>query len=395
MTKQPLLEVNLGEPNGSLVFFSLQELQEFHEEEQSAWAWLSRPPVNGNLNAPWNHIVPQLTQIRNNLANVNDGDMTRISTVKTAIVHAFVNNRLPLSNSPIGRFVLDLKEEEPIVAAAALATWMNCGGVTISNFEHFKGATLMAAFDANITSKVPAAVKRSLHTLQEQYQGDLAKNKATDLAQREDQKTQQSRQIRATARMIFQGRKRIKAFSEANRDEVEEAIKSIRQTEDLYREHMRLKSPVEYWTSKAGAHKNAARKYRNVLMWFSVVAGGALVVALSFLAHRTVEIASNNKPAAIYLTLVTIGIVLSTMVFWAARILTRLFLSEHHLAIDADERAVMAQTYLALTAEGQATSDERSIVLGSLFRPTADGIVKDDAAPDISPASLLSRLGAK
>ncbi|MEJ6850707.1 DUF6161 domain-containing protein [Sinorhizobium fredii] len=104
---------------------------------------------------------------------------------------------------------------------------------------------------------------------------------------------------------------------------------------------------------------------------------------------------SNTKPPAVYLILVTLGVVITTIVFWAGRILTRLFLSEHHLAIDAEERAVMAQTYLALTAEGQAGEKERDIVLTSLFRPTADGIVKDDAAPDLSPAALLARLGSR
>ncbi|WOI45625.1 DUF6161 domain-containing protein [Acidovorax sp. BLS4] len=70
----------------------------------------------------------------------------------------------------------------------------------------------------------------------------------------------------------------------------------------------------------------------------------------------------------------------------------RLYLSAHHLRIDADERAVMVQAYLALTNEGKVTEAERVLVLGPLFRPTVDGIVKDDGAPDLSAASILSKL---
>jgi hypothetical protein len=70
-------------------------------------------------------------------------------------------------------------------------------------------------------------------------------------------------------------------------------------------------------------------------------------------------------------------------------------MSEHHLAIDSEERAVMAKTYLALTKDKAADEKDRSIILTSLFRPTADGIVKDDAAPELSPGALISKVLSK
>lgn len=79
------------------------------------------------------------------------------------------------------------------------------------------------------------------------------------------------------------------------------------------------------------------------------------------------------------------------MAFWATRILVRLYMSEHHLAIDADERATMALTYLALMERGAVEEKDRALILAPLFRPSSDGIVKDDAAPDMSPAGLLSK----
>ena len=79
-----------------------------------------------------------------------------------------------------------------------------------------------------------------------------------------------------------------------------------------------------------------------------------------------------------------------TMFLWGMRVLVRMFMTEHHLSIDAQSRASMANTYLALIKEGSATEGERAIVLASLFRPVVDGIVKDDALPLISPATILS-----
>ncbi len=158
---------------------------------------------------------------------------------------------------------------------------------------------------------------------------------------------------------------------------------------------MRLKGPVDYWSAKAVTHSGKAKDYRKVLVGFGAIAGLALTIGLYYLSSHAIEVASLEKPPAIYLVLTTLGIVATTIVFWIARILTRLFLSEHHLSIDAEERAVMAQTYLALISEGAASDSERAIVLTSLFRPTADGIVKDDAAPDFSPSTLLSNIAPR
>jgi hypothetical protein len=64
------------------------------------------------------------------------------------------------------------------------------------------------------------------------------------------------------------------------------------------------------------------------------------------------------------------------------RIIVRLFLSQVHLAADAAERMTMVQTYLSLK-EGGSTfkDDDLRLILGALFRPTSDGIVKDDGLP--------------
>lgn len=407
MANQPIIDIDLGPHNGTLKLFTAEELQNFMQTEQEFWVWLNSSPVNSQLSQPWNVISQQLSQIRNQIAPFGDGtDEGNRRLMEKHLTRAFRNTNIPLSTSPVGEFISELKAESPMVAAAALASWMNTGGLDISKFEHTKGVMLMAAFDAGITRKTPAAVKRSLEGLQKNLQTAKANTEKEISDQRDIFKRELARQRKAVARSLWQGRRLLAAFRSAKDAQVDQSlshlgeqamssIASIRETDNLYREHMRLKGPVEYWSKKAEAHRTKTLTYRNVLIGFSVIASLALVGGLYWIAGHAIEIATKDKPPAVYLVLVTLGVVLTTIVFWAARILTRLFLSEHHLAIDAEERAIMAQTYLALTAEGQATEQERGIVLGSLFRPTADGIVKDDAAPDLSPASLLSRLGAR
>jgi len=53
-----------------------------------------------------------------------------------------------------------------------------------------------------------------------------------------------------------------------------------------------------------------------------------------------------------------------------------------HLGTDAVERVVMTQTYLALLEENRLTEEkDRSLVLGALFRPASDGMVKEENIP--------------
>ena len=92
------------------------------------------------------------------------------------------------------------------------------------------------------------------------------------------------------------------------------------------------------------------------------------------------------------LLFVGLGLVATTFFIWIMRILVRLYLSELHLGIDARERETMLLTYLALTNEGKVEPTDRALVLAPLFRPTADGVVKDDGAPEFGMAAQLSKM---
>ncbi len=81
------------------------------------------------------------------------------------------------------------------------------------------------------------------------------------------------------------------------------------------------------------------------------------------------------------------------MIFWIGRLLTKLYLSQHHLMHDAEERAVMTTTYLSLSHESAASEEDKKIILGALFRPTIDGLIKDEGPSDMSLAGFLSKLG--
>ncbi|HEX3365474.1 DUF6161 domain-containing protein [Phenylobacterium sp.] len=95
-----------------------------------------------------------------------------------------------------------------------------------------------------------------------------------------------------------------------------------------------------------------------------------------------------------YVVLTMVAFLL-TIAFWIGRLISRTYVSQAHLAIDAAERATMVQTYLALTNENKITDAERILVLAALFRSSEDGLVRDDAAPEFSLAGLAAKLGSE
>jgi hypothetical protein len=175
-------------------------------------------------------------------------------------------------------------------------------------------------------------------------------------------------------------------------EELAHAVQEFKQVEATYREYMRLKAPVEYWAAKGAEHEVSAKKIKKVLFWYTPVASVALLGGLALLLGLAISIANKETPLALFAIIGAMGLVWTTIFFWGGRLLVRFYLSQHHLALDARERATMVHTYLALSSEGKVEATERSLVLTAVFRPTTDGIVKEDGAPDLGLSNVASKL---
>jgi RNA-splicing ligase RtcB len=81
-----------------------------------------------------------------------------------------------------------------------------------------------------------------------------------------------------------------------------------------------------------------------------------------------------------------------SLILWIIRLQYRIYLSERHLALDASEKTAFAETFMAMKEGANVHSDNEAIVLSALFRPTQDGIIKDDDGTlDLWAASLLAK----
>jgi Family of unknown function (DUF6161) len=391
----PVLLLKTETPGRELSFYKFEEIEAFATEEIQHWSWLAEPNLANRIpNNPWGTIRNQWSHFRSQLPGYSGMQAGFEETINNIFRQHIVDQRIPLKSSMRARTLDEMRLRDPFQAGIALAGSMNVLP-NVGNFEHFKYVSELAIAEYGISASATAAAKKELESAlvkQSKAFQKVVQDTADQQHEFENNQAYHRKSISVLSRYL---QRRSLQYRLKKDKEFNEAIQKFQSTEALYKEHMRLKGPVEYWSKKAKDHVEKARDYRWYLSWFAVIGAVVLVGGLYLLSDHAIEVASNDKPSAIYLILATLGIVFSTIIFWIARVLTRLFLSEHHLAIDSEERSVMALTYLALTAEGKISESERILVLASLFRPTADGIVKDDAAPDISPSSMISKVLSK
>jgi len=178
----------------------------------------------------------------------------------------------------------------------------------------------------------------------------------------------------------------------------------FQELKDRFLTQMRLRAPVELWRTRAVKHReNATGAFRAfVILALVAIAAGALIpwfggdyIASSFATEicndADPQICEREFSAKGPLTVAGLLLVLS-LILWLIRLQYRVYLSERHLALDAEEKCAFAETFMAMKEETQVGADNEAIVLASLFRPTQDGIIKDDdSSVDISAAAILAK----
>lgn len=181
------------------------------------------------------------------------------------------------------------------------------------------------------------------------------------------------------------------------------AINRNADLQDRFLNQMKYRAPVQLWENRRKQHrKNSDNAFRvflvGVFIFCVVLILGAIglgdKIAEAFVpigcSPETPELCNGISAKGVFY--VSISIVFSSIVLWLLRLQMRVYLSERHLSLDAEERKAFAETFLALREDKAVNSEHEAVVLQSLFRPTQDGIIRDNTSVDASPSGLLSKI---
>ena len=366
-----------------LTFRELGKLREWFKKQEADWAPVrtTRGSHVNQVQAKWNNCTGPFThhlKAAQNKADSEDQIPENLGhALSDALVTAFGAEGFPTSDSPLGKFILELADRQ--LAAAVLA--LHLGVNSQSDSFAWRGAAHLVLFEAGLHGGGADAAKRVLDELIASYGTELVERRhALDDALKEigDLREEKESELHASKAKLDD---QLNDASTRLAESLQAVKTKLDELEKFYNEQLALRAPVTYWSDKGEAHGKWARQWGIAFGVFLLVAGGILVYLFHELSggFKTIELS----------TVAAFG-VLAVPMFWLLRVLARNFLSNVHLKTDSDERVVMLQTYLSLLREGKLSDKERELALGAIFRPSATGIVADDAPPT-NLADLLGR----
>ena len=378
---------------GKEVFKSNQEVIAFFKAEVSAWSWLWSSQVsvsNGNNLWPislqdYLNGLADIAKTMNNVAlrGLNGDDID-------SLCKKYRDDLIFKSKSPKGMFILSIGRDVDS-ARSTVGAFLQFSKLKLrdKNVQALFGQDMLSgAFLANSFLKKGKSV--DLTVVSDAYEeacNKIIKNQ-TDLSDFISKSEIKYSNI-ATEREHFVIHKN---------EEHEENLKNWREEfsnlKETYFEALKLKAPAKYWKDEERKHLKMHWIWMGLTSAFFVAVMFFLYFYIHDILPKFIEdvLAKKEKMADFQYIYIFAALTVMTVIFWVGRILTRMMLSERHLATDAAERSVMAETYLALVHEHGAEKEERPLVLASLFRNSSDGIVKDDNSADISLSAIVSKM---
>lgn len=385
-------EADLGENGGQPIFVSYPDLRKFIEAERDAWAWLrdAAEPAGRQSMMP-DRIESLLQHIDHGLANGRP--LTDVVKEMEAWFDV-TGNSIVHHDSALGSRLLEIRDKvSPPAAAFAYSfhrTWAQMAQANTP--ELLRGLMMLVA---------PNVIESN--DLVERFSRERANYRAELKRVMTEARLAEANRAEAILAAFEAGRTSIRhwagkramrwhRYSIEQKADTDTAIAEIRAVQNFYEEAMALQAPSKYWRDKAKGHKHSEGLAGARLAVFFIVAGIGMTWAFYETAIFFLNAETDPRNSVYFVASAGLATV-AGLILWIGRLLTRLYLSEHHLRKDAEERRIMTTTYLALMRKTAAGDADRQVILTALFRNSSDDIVKDDGASDLGLSALVSRLG--
>lgn len=391
--KDAFLTLTLQDGSNPLVFASEETAIKHFKSERSLWNWLRNDQfVDPNLaNDLINKTVPHFDNIINFITRLKN-DRTALEKIKNSYNQIHVVEKVPTGDTALAKLIDSTRRKYPDVAANMLGIITKSKHLKFNTTSYAIAVFRLGAFKDGLTQHSMDAVTNSLEEFTTRHREVIADLVEEALKARQSHDRQLESAEERFDELEAEFRKNSEDRISSAQTDVQNAIDSIERTNLTYSEFMRLKAPADYWRDKGDIHLKTMRYRKNVLLWSAGLGSASLLVSLYCLISISSEAAKNDGGIGATLPWIAGGVVLTTIAFWGIRILVRLFLSEHRLWTDAREREILIQTYLALSQESKVSEEERILVLNGIFRRVSDGLIKDDAAPDLAAGSIISKI---
>lgn len=384
-------EFDLGDNGGRYEFTSRKQAEDWLDAEIDIWKWTAEPEQRAAPRA-------DLRSIKQQLASQDDASFAHEFRTRVTDVFGGSNKKIH-SESAFGKFVLTLCLTSPAQARWALATKTDLGSVDLRHWKETRPVILGTARALLFELGIDAG---SCITISEDSQREWS-TRLTSAAESLESQICEAGKLKADLATA------IKSSETQKRDDQEEWMRlcnehsnSMSEIEKEWAERIKMRKAVDYWNERKNGQRKTSIVWAIAALVLMAVAICRLRSGVDSLGVMSPEIASvvddvrskkiEGSIATLILTQSFIRnaapIVLPAMLFiWLLRIVVRNYVSASHLMTDASEREVLIQTYLALSTDKDLAHipeiRDKALpqMLASVFRHTADGLVKDDGLP--------------
>lgn len=398
---EPLFTLDLRENGGVLQPTNIDDAVKWIRHEQEFWNWIVSRSY-GNHDQRLRHAIGQLGKALNHGQRAAQHQTsnpqqfaTEISDLRSRLEVVYVQCKLPHSSTPLAKRISAYRQE----AGDRSASFFAAAFVPPEPGHHIQPQELgdwLAVVEGLIERfqlvSAPQegwrqAAGESFDELRTKAEALLGeKTGAFDALHRSY--TELDGSVRSTADSQAQA---FAADQEMRSEKFEtlvaehnQAMEGLRKT---FREEIALRAPADYWETKRKSHLRMS--WITGALSFIAIGGAATVLIcwIQFLVNKT---PIGTQPDAWRIAMAAL---VGVFALWGTRLIVRMFLSHLHLLTDAAERVVMVKTYLSLLdGDHLASKEDRQLILNALFRPAADGIVKDEGIPP-SMLEFLTRQG--
>ena len=379
--------ITLGFSGTEKKFTNIDELREFLQTQQNDWAWVEQAArEDGNLAQVWYPFDSYFKRVDRFISEHEAYSGQR--ETQAELINNFrsenqdlLEQGVILAEDPIAHFLSILKDKEsPLVAGYALALLNNIS-IDLNTSVAYKGSYFATQYLSDPTGDFAEKLQKTFDSIVKEQITKQTRNFEKQTA------TQKNSFENQAVKQVSNSEKQITKQAADFEIMLNEAKGRLTDFETTFKEKVALKESVEHWADKRNRHYNAMRRMA-ALTAISATVTGFLLVSASIIFFRGGVTEVDLSGLGIILVISTIGV-------WLTRLSAKIFISNLHLRMDADERVTMFQTYFSLLVEGKGLNDDdRQLILQTLFRPSSTGFIKDDG-PTTIPESVAKNVSRK
>lgn len=163
----------------------------------------------------------------------------------------------------------------------------------------------------------------------------------------------------------------------------------IGELEKTYKEKLKLEGPATYWSERAKKLRRQGWIALTCLIIFILL----VCDSLNELLWRTPEqiftsYFKDDHSAAIRWSIIYITLI--AFLAFCIKAISKVMFSSFHLARDSEERHTLTYFYLALLKESKIDTEEKKLIMQSLFSRADTGLLKEDSSPTM-PNDLVGK----